>query len=169
MQAAETAPGQQVETLYIHHHGWLRGWLGKKLGCTHQAADLAHDTFVRVLSAPRPDELREPRAWLTTVAHGLMVNHLRRRDLERAYLDALATWPVALAPSPQERAIVVETLCEIDNLLDGLAPKARRAFLLSQLEGLAYADIALYLGVSVSMVKKYMLQAMTHCMGIERP
>lgn len=61
--------------------------------------------------------------------------------------------------------MVLETLHEIDALLDGLPPKARSAFLLSQLEGLKYADIATRLGVSVSMVKKYMLQAMTHCMG----
>ena len=54
-------------------------------------------------------------------------------------------------------------------LLDGLPARARAAFLLSQLEGLAYADIAQRLGVSVSMVKKYMLQAMAHCMGVGRP
>lgn len=160
---------QQIAGLYCDHHGWLHGWLRRKLGCTHQAADLAQDTFVRALLAPRLDELREPRAWLTTVAHGLMVNHLRRQDLERAYLEALAAQPVPHAPSPEERAMVLETLHEIDALLDGLPPKARSAFLLSQLEGLKYADIATRLGVSVSMVKKYMLQAMTHCMGVAAP
>jgi RNA polymerase sigma-19 factor, ECF subfamily len=64
---------------------------------------------------------------------------------------------------------VVEALMEIDALLDGLPPKARLAFLLSQLEGLPYAEIAQRLNVSLSMVKKYMLQAVTHCMRIERP
>lgn len=169
MPADAAALQQHIQALYCDHHGWLHGWLRKKLGCTHQAADLAQDTFVRALTAPRLDELREPRAWLTTVAHGLMVNHLRRQDLERAYLEALAARPMPLAPSPEERALILETLCEIDALLDGLPPKARSAFLLSQLEGLKYADIACRLGVSVSMVKKYMLQAMTHCMGVALP
>ena len=165
--AAQSGLQQQVRSLYSDHHGWLHGWLRHKLGCAHQAADLAHDTFVRALSVPRLDDLREPRAWLTNVAHGLMVNHLRRQALERAYLEALAVRSVAWAPSPEERAVILETLYEIDAMLDGLTPRARKAFLLSQLEGLSYADIADRLGVSVSMVKKYMLQAMTHCMAIK--
>lgn len=155
--------------MYSDHHGWLRGWLRRRLGCGEQAADLAHDTFVRALLTPRLDEVREPRAWLRTVAHGVMVNHLKRQDLERAWLEALAAQPEPLSPSPEERALILETLAQIDALLDGLSPRARSAFLLSQLEGLAYADIAVRLGVSVSMVKKYMLQAITHCMQAALP
>lgn len=167
MRAA--SPADSVAELYLTHHTWLSGWLRKKLGCAHHAADLAHDTFVRVLSAPPTHELRAPRAFLTTVAHGLMVNHLRRRELERAYLDALAWLPEPLSPSPESRALAIETLLAIDALLDGLPPKARQAFLLSQLEGLRYAEIAERLQVSSSMVKKYMLLAVSHCMGIAGP
>ncbi len=162
-------PADPVAELYQSHHTWLFGWLRKKLGCAHNAADLAHDTFLRVLRAPPTGQLREPRAFLTTVAHGLMVNQLRRQALERAYLDALAWLPPASCPGPESRALVIETLLEIDALLDGLPPKARQAFLLSQLEGLRYADIAERMGVSLSMVKKYMLQAVSHCMRIEQP
>ncbi|WP_416390945.1 sigma factor [Alloalcanivorax xenomutans] len=39
-----------VAVLYSDHHGWLLGWLRKKLGCSQHAADMAHDTFVRVLT-----------------------------------------------------------------------------------------------------------------------
>ncbi|MDC8760859.1 sigma-70 family RNA polymerase sigma factor [Janthinobacterium fluminis] len=159
-------PADSVAELYQSHHSWLYGWLRKKLGCAHHAADLAQDTFLRVLRAPPPQALREPRAFLTTVAHGLLTNHLRRQALERAYLDALAWLPQPYSPSPESRALLIETLLEIDALLDGLPPKARQAFLLSQLEGLRYADIAERLNVSLSMVKKYMLQAVSHCMRI---
>lgn len=162
-------PADPVTELYQDHHAWLLTWLRKKLGCAHHSADLAHDTFVRLLSAPPSQELREPRAYLTTVAHGLMVNHLRRQALERAYAEALAWLPVATSPSPESRALVMETLLEIDALLDGLPGKARQAFLLSQLEGLRYAEIAERLNVSVSMVKKYMMQAISHCLGLDQP
>jgi RNA polymerase sigma-70 factor (ECF subfamily) len=160
------ASGDTLHALYSDHHGWLRGWLRKKLGCAFDAADLTQDTFLRVLSLPALTELREPRAYLTTVAHGLMVNHLRRRELERAYLEALAALPEPVSPSLEERALVIETLVEIDAMLDGLPSRARQAFLLSQLEGLRYAEIAHLLGVSVSMVKKYMLRTVTHCMRV---
>ena len=38
-------------------------------------------------------------------------------------------------------------------MLDGPGPKVKQAFLLSQLEGTGYADIAVRLGVSISSVK----------------
>ena len=38
-----------VSGLYHAHHGWLYAWLRKKLNCSHNAADIAHDTFVRVM------------------------------------------------------------------------------------------------------------------------
>ena len=36
-------------TLYSTHHGWLHNWLRAKLGNSFDAADLAQDTFIRVL------------------------------------------------------------------------------------------------------------------------
>lgn len=38
-----------VEGLYHAHHNWLTGWLRRRLGCPHSAADLAQDTYMRLL------------------------------------------------------------------------------------------------------------------------
>lgn len=149
-------------TLYGDHHGWLQEWLRRRLGNAFDAADLAHDTFVRVLRNLEP--IREPRAYLTTIAHGLLVNHWRRQDLERAYHETLATVADGLSPSPEEGALLLEALCELDALLCKLNPKARAAFLMAQLEGYTYLEIAARLEVSERMVKKYMAQAMLHCL-----
>lgn len=159
------APAAQlVENLYSHHHGWLYQWLWRKLGCRDGAADLAHDTFLRVLSTKPTESLREPRAYLSTIANGLLVNHWRRLALERAYLAALAVCEPGLEVSPEERALTLEALLQVDRMLDALAPKAREAFLMSQLDGMTYAAIAVQLQVSERMVKKYMAQAMLQCM-----
>lgn len=48
-----TPQSLSVETLYSEHHGWLQNWLSRRLGCPSLAADLAQDTFVRLLSHPR--------------------------------------------------------------------------------------------------------------------
>lgn len=156
--------GDSLEQVYSNHHGWLYGWLWRKLGSREDAADLAQDTFLRLLSSKSGDALHEPRAYLRTVAHGLMVNHWRRLEIERAYLGALAARPELEAPSPEERALVLESLMHIDAMLDKLPPKVRQAFLMSQLDGLTYLQIAQVLGVSDRMVKKYMAQAMLQCM-----
>lgn len=161
---SDQASSHTVESLYCNHQGWLQGWLRRKVGNAFDAADLTHDTFVRVLARDRREDIREPRAFLGTIAHGLMVNLLRRRELEAAYLDALACHPEPYAPSPEDRALVLDALVEIDAMLDGLPSKVRRAFLLLQFEGLAHAEIAERLNVSVSSVRQYIARAMQNCL-----
>ncbi|MBM7060032.1 sigma-70 family RNA polymerase sigma factor [Pseudomonas sp. UL073] len=156
--------GEQVQQLYSDHHGWLVGWLRRRLDCSASAADLAQDTFVRLIVGQAPAELREPRHFLVTVAKRVMVDHFRRRALERAYLESLAHQPEALDASPEERLLILETLLALDAMLDGLGQKAKRAFLLSQLQGLGYAEIARQLEVSVSSVTKYIAKATEHCL-----
>jgi len=156
---------QMLHRFYADHHGWLNGWLRRQLGCSQRAADLAQDTFVRVLS--KDDDMaaiREPRAYLHTIAKGLLINHWRRRQIEQAYLDALALQPESVVPSPESQALIVETLLRIDAMLAQLPTRVRSAFLMSQLHGMTYAAIATELGVSERMVKKYMAQAMLHCL-----
>ena len=82
-----------VHTLYVDHHAWLQSWLLRRLGNTHQAADLTQDTFVRVIAAQQVHAIREPKAYLTTLAQRVLYHFWRRRELEQAWLDALATLP----------------------------------------------------------------------------
>ncbi|MET0266655.1 MAG: sigma-70 family RNA polymerase sigma factor [Duganella sp.] len=162
---AGDAGGAALGRLYGEHHGWLLSWLRYKLGSSHLAADLAHDTFLRVLASRAALGLRQPRAYLSTIAHGLVVNHWRRQEVERAYLELLATMPPALAPSPEERLLVLEALQQADAMLARLSHKARRAFLMHQIDGSTFADIAVELGVSDRMVRKYVAQAMFACLS----
>lgn len=159
----------ELQTLYLDHHAWLLGWLRKRLRHADNAADLAQDTFVHILGKPLPlQEIRQPRAWLSVIARGLLIDRVRRQRIEQAYLEAIAYLPEAEVPSPESQLILLETLACIDALLDGLAPKVRSAFLLSRLEGLGYKEIAERLGVSLSSVEKYMATAIRHCFLAQR-
>ncbi|MCU7214172.1 sigma-70 family RNA polymerase sigma factor [Pseudomonas sp. VE 196-7] len=152
-----------VESLYHDHHSWLTGWLRRRLGCPDSAADLAQDTFIRVLSAREPAAIIEPRAFLTTLAKRVLFNHYRRQDLERAYLKSLAQMPEMVAPSEEDKAIILQTLIELDQLLDGLPRLVKRAFLLAQVDGLTYPQIAAELGISVATVKRHLQKAALRC------
>lgn len=162
MPTPDCAPSPSVETLYSHHHGWLQGWLRGKLGNAFDAADLAHDTFVRILVDRNAHSIREPRSYLATIAGRVVVDHYRRRALERAYLEALSHWPEPLAPSCEESAILLETLYEIDAMLEGLGSRLKQVFILSQFEGLPYSQIATRLGVSLRTVNTDMARAVAH-------
>ncbi|MFD2644301.1 sigma-70 family RNA polymerase sigma factor [Pseudomonas japonica] len=161
-------PPQTVASLYSAHHGWLVGWLRARLGCSQQAADFAQDTFLRLLLSERrhglPGDLREPRCFLGAVARRVMVDSFRRRALEQAYLQAFADAPPAFDISPEERLLLLESLHAVDAMLSGLGRKVKQAFLLSQLQGLGYKEIAARMGVSVSSVTKYVAKATEHCL-----
>ena len=159
MPLAEPLHRQEIATLYADHHGWLQGWLRKKLGSTACAADVAQDTFVRLLDREDAVAAREPRAFLATVAQRVLFNHYRRQKLEEAYLEVLAQLPPLHAPSPEDRALLLATVFELDRMLDGLPPPVKRAFLLRQLDELPQEDIARQLGISLATVKRHLQRA----------
>lgn len=79
-------PSDPVTELHAKHDDWLR----KKSRDHDRAADLAHDTCVRILPSNIPTAFDQPRAYPTTVAKGLLIDGYQRQAPERAYLDALA-------------------------------------------------------------------------------
>jgi len=164
MAATDLTVDLNLSRFYQDHHSWLLNWLEKRVACRLHAEDHAHDTFMRIIELRDTHDIREPRAYLTTIAKGLLINHWRKSVVEQAYLDRIAAYPEALAPSPEENAIILATLQEIDTLLDQLPAKVRKAFLMAQLDGLTYIEIGQKMGVTDRMVKKYMARAMLHCL-----
>lgn len=163
MSLPETDSVVPLDVLYGTHCGWLQGWLRRSVGCSHHAADLAQDTFLRLLVRGKPVTDRAPRALLARIARGLVIDHWRRDALERAYLDALAQLPEASHPSPAVRHEALQCLERIAQLLDGLKPAVREAFLLYQLGGLSHAQVAQELGVSSRTVERHVASALLHC------
>jgi len=162
------ASSPDLESLYCSHHGWLLGWLRRRLGDSFDAADLAHDTFIRLMRAPRQfDNGPEARAYLRTIANGMCVDLWRRRQIEQAWLDELAARPESLAPSAEHQAIVLEALHEIDAMLRNLPVKAAHAFVMAVACQMTDKEVAAALGVSDRMVRKYVAQAMLHCLQLE--
>lgn len=152
-----------VGALYRDHRGWLLTWLRRNVACPQRAEDLSQDTFVRLLGRDELKAPNQPRAFLAAVAKGLLFDHFRRAALEQAWLDELAQLPLAEHPSPEDQHLILEDLKAIDAMLGKLSSKARAAFLYNRLDGLAHAQIAERLGVSVSRVRQYLAQAMRQC------
>ncbi|WP_423454631.1 sigma-70 family RNA polymerase sigma factor [Ottowia sp. VDI28] len=168
MSASDYSCPASVEVLYFDHHDWLQGWLRRRLGNAADAADLAQDAFVRLLVAPRRfGSPPEARSYLRTMANGLCVDLWRRRQVEAAWLEALAAHPEAFAPSSEHQAVVLQALREIDELLGSLSDKAARAFVLAVGCEMTDKEVAAELGVSTRMVRKYVAQAMLLCMAAE--
>ncbi len=166
LSAVDISLQQEVHALYISHHGWLVSWLKRRLGCINNANDIAQDTFLRVIDKSISlAQVNEPRAFLSTIAHGLMVDHIRRKDLEQAYLQAIAHLPHRLIPSPEDQLVFIETLIHVDRFFSELKPNVRNVFLLSRLEGMTHPEIAVKLDISLRTVESHMADALRHLLA----
>lgn len=164
--APAVAPDQFVHTLYREHHGWLHAWLGRKLDNSFDAADIAHDTFLRILTKGFSAAGSEPRALLTHIAKGIMVDRWRRHEVERAYAESAACLGEAVLPSEEQRLIIIEALMRIDDMLKSMSEKTRTIFLLAQLDGLTYAEIAAEMDTTLVTVKRHMRRAFIACLSL---
>ncbi|MFJ1299218.1 sigma-70 family RNA polymerase sigma factor [Pseudomonadota bacterium AL_CKDN230030165-1A_HGKHYDSX7] len=167
MRPAEFPSSDDFVSLYREHHGWLVQMLRRRLaGNTENAADLAHDTFERVMRSESRAAFIEPRGFLTTVAKHLLIDQSRRRAVEQAYLETLAARCEAVEPSPEAHALVLEALNAVCRMLEQLPLRARRVFVLAQVEGLPYRDIAQQLDISVAAVQRDIVKAWEHCYAV---
>ncbi|MGB3072585.1 MAG: sigma-70 family RNA polymerase sigma factor [Ottowia sp.] len=165
MPAPDLPLADDLAGLYVEHSTWLQGWLRRRIGDTFTAAEVTQDTFLSLLDRQTATgEIREPRPFLATIANRLLAHRHRRQLLENAYFEAIACLPEEGAPSPETQLIAVQSLREIDRVLDGLPPKVREAFLLAHLAELSYAEIAERLKVSASSVKQYLSRANRECL-----
>lgn len=166
--AMSSTDPQSFHRLYSDHNPWLRTWLQRKLGNVSDAADIAQDTFLRLLCSHRkPAQLgREPRALLTHIAKGLVIDLWRRQNVERAYLEAIAHLPEAEVPSPETRLAIIETLSQIDAMLCSLSARTREIFLLAQLDGLTLQEIARQTATPVITVRRHIRKALLACMQL---
>lgn len=160
-----TPPADSLDALYKGYHGWLLSWLRRRLDCPHNAADMAQDTFTRLLGAGAYVAPREPRAFLATVARRLLVDRGRRHKLEQAYRDELARHAEFMeqAPSAEQVMAAVQALERIARALQAMSPRMRQVFVLRHLEGLSHGQIAEQLQVSTKTVQNDLVQALLQC------
>lgn len=148
-----------VDLLFRRHHGWLRGWvLGRSRSVC--ADDVASEVFLRLLRMPYVDELREPRAMMSTIASRIISELRRRAGLWRVLEAELANDSPGLAPSAEDKLVVDEALRTIGSVLATLRPRARAAFLLSRVDGMTQQEIAKQLKVSTRTVERYLAEGM---------
>ena len=142
----------------------LVSFLSARLGNAQAAEDVVHDAYVRVLERSSDEPIEQPRAFLYRTALNLVIDGHRRNALRQVEpLEVLDTEERFFSPSPQVSVDHGQRLEMIQRALAELPANCRDSFLLRKLEGLSHAEIAERLGVSRSVVEKYIVNAMKHC------
>ena len=145
----------------------LLRFLTRKLnGDSERAADVVQDTYVRLAGTSDLDEtIDNPRAYIYRVAGNLAIDRIRRERRMSAHVETDQAQSDILDPKPGPEKIVLsrEQIAIMDQALAELPDKPRQALLLFRVDGLSHSEIADRLGVSNSMVAKYIARALKHC------
>jgi RNA polymerase sigma-70 factor (ECF subfamily) len=157
-------PHASLELIYRAHGRWLLNWLTDRARCRVRASDLVQETFCRLAAQGQLSFHSHPRRYLATVARRLLIDDVRRQRSEQCFLEAFALHMGDTAdPCPDRIVAAVQELSALAELLGTLPDRVGRAFLMSRIDGLTYAEIGQKLGVSASMVKQYVARAFAHC------
>jgi RNA polymerase sigma factor (sigma-70 family) len=151
---------------FQQHYQDLLKYLIGRTGDVERAADIAQDTYIRLNAiAPETAGIQNRKAYIYRVAGNLAIDAMRRNSREAARLvdDAPDDMIADPRPSPERTVIDRDRLRRFEEVLEALPPNARLALLMFRVDGLSHRDIAERLGVSESMVAKYIAQALRHC------
>jgi RNA polymerase sigma-70 factor (ECF subfamily) len=135
------------------HQSELRGWLRRQLGNPAEADDLLQDLFVKALrQGERFCSVHNARAWLFEVARNTLADKLRvARETVQLPEDMAA-------PSDETDTVDSLTAC-LPRVLSELSAEDREAITLCHLQGMAQADFAAAMGLSLSAAKSRVQRA----------
>jgi RNA polymerase sigma-70 factor (ECF subfamily) len=126
----------------LRRHGFAVAY--RMLGSVSEAEDVAQEALLRLTR--QEGQIEEPAAWMTTVATRLSINVLRSARVRReSYVGPWLPEPLLedSAPGPAARAELADSLSlALLALLERLTPVERAAYLLREVFGYGYAEIA---------------------------
>ena len=155
-----------VERLFTEHGGGLQSFFRRRIRSKADALDLAQEVYVRMLRVSDQEAIRNPVHYLYTVANNLVKEHavLERRQASGIDIDeASAQEQLQMLPAFDGELDAGQRVARLNVVLKQLRPKCRAAVVLRFTHELSYREIAIHLGVSPQMAKKYVAQGLSHC------
>ena len=148
----------------VHYRYELHRYLLRRLGRAQELDDLKQEIYMRLLRMDQVECLRQPLAYLYTVASNVVADYTiaerQREHVITADSDALEDWandPAKALPDSLAERMSLER--QLDQALKELPPLQAQALVLHYQEGLTCEEIANRLGLSVKSVDKYLTRA----------
>ncbi|HUQ02774.1 MAG TPA: sigma-70 family RNA polymerase sigma factor [Kofleriaceae bacterium] len=150
--------------LVQHHQSAVFALLGRMLGGGRRATveDLAQETFLAVFRQLPSFQTAGPArlsTWILTIASRRAIDELRRRPASPILVDDIAPSAASTGDRADDAIDRRRIATAIDRALADLSPEHRAAFVLRELHGLDYADIARALEIDLGTVKSRLSRA----------
>lgn len=160
-----------IERLFREHNEALLRFLRGRVGSRNEALEVAQEAYVRLLSLDRPGAVSYLRAFLFKTAANIAIDRRRRDRSYDRVTGAQLFSELTETRTPERQVAAEQTLHRLARLIESMPAKCRAAFVMSQIQGLDADTIAARLGITDSMVRKYVVRALLHCrqqMDLER-
>jgi RNA polymerase sigma factor (sigma-70 family) len=154
---------ERVERLFRDHNEALIRFLRARIGSHQEAREIAQEAYVRLLNLDRPDAVGYLRAFLFKTAANIAIDRQRRDRTHDRVVELPLFSEFVDTLTPERRVASKQTLDRLERLIAGMPPKCRHAFVLNQIYGIDTANVAEQLGLSESMVRRYVARALCHC------
>jgi len=155
-----------VERLFAEHRGALHAFFRRRVRSKADAPDLAQEVYLRMLRISDQEAIRNPVLYLYTVANNLVKEHavLDRRRAAGIDIDEVSSHEqLEVLPTAEGEVDALRRAERLKSVLKQLRPKCQAAVILRFRHGLSYREIAVRLGVSAPMARKYVMQALSQC------
>jgi len=131
---------------FEEHRAHLRAVAYRMLGSVSEAEDAVQESWLR-LNRSETSQIENMRGWLTTVVARVCLDMLRARRARREeYLGDELPEPIVTLPQqngPEDEALLADSVgLALLVVLDTLTPAERLAFVLHDMFGMSFAEIA---------------------------
>jgi RNA polymerase sigma-70 factor (ECF subfamily) len=144
----------------------LRRFLAVRMRLTADVPDLMQEVFLRLLRIKNYEEVRNPQAYLYTVASHVLQQYMLERAGEPECMDPFDMadrLESATATDPAETVEHRQLIERFGRALEQLSPRSYTTLILYRCDGLSLDEIAKRMGVSRPMVRKYLTRAIAFC------
>ena len=147
------------------HEPALRADLQARFPTLGDQDDLVQETYTRLLRAQANGGVRYPKAFLFTAARNAAFDLFRRRGAKptEAVTDLVELTVLEEMPGVGEQMDQSYELEVLADAVRALPDRCRQVIMLRYLDGLAYKEIGVQLGISAETVKVHMAKGMRRC------
>ena len=157
---------EDIRALFQNHNDELVRYLTSRLKSHDEAVEVAQEAYVRLLRLDDSSTIGFLRAFLFRTAMNIAIDRVRRRGLAKSYVDQAVPQQQVhemFGFTPERSLAAQQSLKKVLDCVGALPPKCRHAFIEYKFKHRAYEDIAEEMGLTSSMVRKYVLRALVHC------
>lgn len=163
-------PLECVGEMFREIDGALRRFLRRRLRCPDDADDLAQEVYLRMSRHPDLRQVDCLKAFAYQTALNLVRDRSRRAyTRSRRLTVSIDSIELAGGVDPLDHALYDERLEQLEGALAVMSPPCREALLMHRFDDVTYAEVARSLGVSVSMIEKYISAALVELRHAESP